>query len=758
MILKSFAPILHFHDCAKYLLVWSSVLLLSAGAQAAETLSFNRDIRPILADRCFKCHGPDAGSREGNLRLDRRENALKALSIGKPEASALLKRVTSKSADERMPPAESGPPLTESETAALKQWIAEGAKYESHWSLLPLKPQPAVALDKSPVGIDSFVSARLAKAGQKLAPVADKATLLRRITLDLTSVPPTIAEVQAFLADDSPSAYEKVVDRLLASPRYGEHMAVEWLDLARYADTHGYGVDSYRIMWQWRDWVIKALNSNMPFDQFTIEQLAGDLLPKPTQDQLIATAFNRNHPIQLESGSPDEEFRVETVVDRASTAATVWLGMTMGCARCHDHKYDPISQEDFFRFYAFFNNVDERGVPSVYGDVNSHRGNHGPTLPTPEAGALLEQNASAPVVPSVMVMREMPQPRPTMVLKRGAYDQPIGQPVVPGIPRAIGSVAANQRPNRLVLAKWLASRGNPLTARVTVNRYWQHFFGTGLVATSDDFGLQGSFPSHPELLDWLADKFIVLDWNVKQMHRGIVLSATYRQESRFTPWQLEHDPRNRLLGRGPSQRLTAEMIRDSALFSSGLLVEKIGGPPVRPFQPPGLWAEANYLSETNYVPDTGAGRYRRSLYTYWRRSVPPPDMEAFDAPSRDVCVGRRATTSTPLQALVLLNEPTRQEASRKLSEGLADKDPLAAQITTAFRLILSRPPNAKELAALERMYNTSLADFTANPTAATTLLTAGGTALPNAELIPALAARTLVVRVILNLDEAITKR
>jgi mono/diheme cytochrome c family protein len=753
MVAKRHVPVLGW-----YLLILTYGLLGLSQLIAAEPLSYNRDIRPILADRCFKCHGPDAGSREGNLRLDLREHAVKALSVGKPEASSVLARITSQSDDERMPPAETGPPLRNEQIAALQQWIAEGAKYEAHWSLLPLKPLRAATKDQPPPGIDTFVSVRLAKVGQQLAPVADKATLLRRVTLDLTGLPPTIAELDAFLADESPQAYEAAVDRLLASPRYGEHMAVEWLDLARYADTHGYGVDSYRIMWQWRDWVIKALNNNMPFDQFTIEQLAGDLLPKPTQDQLIATAFNRNHPIQLESGSPEEEFRVETVVDRASTTATVWLGMTIGCARCHDHKYDPVSQEDFYRFYAFFNNVDEKGVPSVYGDVNSHRGNHGPTLPTPEHGMLPEQNSNTPVIPSVMVMREMPTPRATQLLKRGAYDQPVGQKLVPGIPRALGSITANQRPNRLTLAKWLVSRSNPLTARVTVNRYWQHFFGTGLVATSDDFGLQGSLPSHPELLDWLAEKFIALKWDVKKLHREIVTSATYRQESRVTPWQLEHDPRNRLLGRGPSQRFTAEMIRDAALFSSGMLVEKVGGPPVRPFQPPGLWAEANYLSETIYVPDTGEGRYRRSLYTYWRRSVPPPDLDAFDAPSRDVCVGRRATTSTPLQALVLLNEPTRQAAARKLAEGLSDKDPLTAQITAAFRLILARTPNAKEVAALEQLYNTVLTEFSANPVSATSLLTTAGGALPSAEQLPALAARTLMVRVILNLDEAITKR
>lgn len=740
---------------------WALVLYAIVGQAAAKPpFSYNRDVRPILAEHCFKCHGPDPATREGDLRLDEREAALRVMDCESPDQSELLRRVTSHDPDERMPPAHLADRLSPANVAILRTWIEKGAVFEPHWSFVPPE-RPAVPTvqaaewPRSP--IDHFVLATVESVGHQVAPPGDRRSLIRRLTLDLTGLPPTPEEVEAFLADDQPRADERLVDRLLASPRYGEHMAVAWLDLARYADTHGYGVDSYRIMWQWRDWVIRALNENMPFDQFTIEQLAGDLLPEPTLDQLVATAFNRNHPIQYESGSVDEEFRVENVADRVNTTATTWLGLTFACARCHSHKYDPISHEEYFRFFAFFNTVDEKGVPAIYGDVNSHRGNTAPVVETPQYGLLPEVNASSPVVPTIMVMREMPTPRETFLLERGEYDRPSGSPLTPGLPAALGWLEpAPDPPNRLALARWLVSDRNPLTARVVVNRSWQHFFGRGIVATSDDFGIQGELPSHPELLDWLAREFVEGGWNVKRLHRQIVLSATYQQANHITPWHQEHDPDNRLLSRGATTRLPAEVIRDSSLSVSGLLVNELGGPPVRPYQPPGLWAEANYLSEREYVPDTGSAQYRRSIYTYWRRMIPPPTLQVLDAPSRDVCVSRRIKTNTPLQALALLNDPTFVETARKLAERMMRVEP-PDRVSLAFRLVLAREPSANEAEVLRHLYGVKDAEFQNDSQAALALLQVG--AAPYDEALPAaeLAAWTIVARVVLNLEETISK-
>lgn len=738
----------------------------SESGPADGTPLFNSEIRPILAKYCLQCHGPDANSRQAELRLDiyadaiAKRGGMPAIEPGSPDGSGIIRRVTSTVDEDRMPPPEMGLKLNAQEVDSLKRWIETGAEYERHWAFLPVRRPSIPKVDNKswPENeIDYFVLGRLEAQGLTPSKKAERRTLIRRVTLDLTGLPPTPAEVNSFLQDASLTAYEQVVDRLLASPRYGEHMAVSWLDLARYSDTHGYGVDTYRVMWQWRDWVINALNDNMPFDQFTIEQLSGDLLDEPTLDQLIATAFNRHHPIQMETGAIDEEYRVNNVVDRVNTTSTVWLGLSVVCAQCHDHKFDPVSQKEFYQLYAMFNQVPEKGVPSVYGDAQSALGNKDPQVTTPYASQVLPGQEKAASL-TIMVMRDSPKVRETFVLDRGQYDRPVGAAVSAGIPVELGKLLTNRKPDRLVLARWLVGSENPLTARVTVNRYWQHFFGNGIVRTSEDFGSQGEIPTHPKLLDWLADEFRASGWDIKALHRMIVLSATYQQISGASGELRHRDPDNRWLARGPAVRLTAEMIRDQALFVSGLLEERVGGPPVRPYQPPGLWAEANYLSELEYHHDRGPGLYRRSLYTYWRRSVPPPAMEAFDAPGRDVCITRRSTTNTPQQSLVLLNDVTFVEAARNLAERVLHRDSESDRITSIFELVLARRPTDKEVKELNDFYDRRKAEFARDSTAAIQILRVGeSSATPSIETAE-LAAWTLVARAVLNLNETITKR
>jgi cytochrome c553 len=997
-----------------------ALLLVAVPAVAVEPLKvdYNRDVRPILADHCFQCHGPDAKQRQANLRLDTNDG------IRAADTDELLTRITSADPRQVMPPPKTGKTLTAEQVATLKAWIDQGAPWAGHWAFTP-PVRPAVPEIRHPQSaihnpIDNFILARLAQEGLTLSPPADKVTLLRRVTLDLTGLPPTPEEVDAFLKDDSPDAYEKVVDRLLASPRYGERMAWRWLEAARYADTNGYQTDAGRDMWRWRDWVIEAYNRNLPFDRFTIEQLAGDLLPNPTLDQRIATGFNRNHRGNSEGGIVPEEYAVEYVADRVETTATVWLGLTFTCARCHDHKYDPFPQKDFYRLFAFFNNVPEKGravkfgnsppfikaptreqqkhlaeldervkeadrrvaelreavmaaqrqweqtadpaklpewspgrglqaafklngvasvevphvghfgfddrftlacrihprtpdgtilargvdeprgegysVHLVGGKVQVHltkrwlddalrietidtvplnRWSHltvtydasrlaagtkvyingtqaqtrvlldelnqsfdtreplrigfggGPdsrfvgtidevriftrvlddtearllavaaspaeilrkpipdrtaaeaeklraffvavAAPKPIRDAHEAQRASRDerqkfwdAIPTVMVMEEMPTPRDTHVLIRGEYDKK-GEKVTPGVPALFGEQGAHVprspsrpgSPNRLDLAKWIVSPANPLTARVAVNRAWQMHFGTGLVKTTEDFGTQGAFPTHPELLDWLACVFRT-DWDLKRLHKLIVTSATYRQSSRITKELLARDPENKLLARFPRLRLSAEMVRDQALFVSGLLVEKLGGPSVKPYQPPGLW---NELSGTgDYVPDTGENLYRRSLYTYWKRTAPPPVMAAFDAAGRETCWVRESRTNTPLQALALLNETAFVEAARALAQRiLSEATEPDDRLTRAFRRVTGRAPNAQELAVLRKSLAFHLAEFRVNPTAAKKLL-AVGSSQPDPKLDPAeLAAYTAISNTLLNLDEVVTR-
>ena len=937
-------------------------------------IAYDRDIRPILSDNCFHCHGPDAVQREAKLRLDTRQGMLadlggySAVVPGRPDSSRLLVKITHREPAERMPPPDSGRALSAEQVQLLRRWISAGAHTETHWAFLAPRrpPLPDVRPSVWPRNaIDHFILVRLKQSEMSPAAPADKLTLIRRLSFDLTGLPPTLAEIDAYVADSTPDAYETVVDRLLRSPHYGERMAMLWLDAARYADSHGYSLDRRRVMWPWRDWVIQAYNQNMSFDQFVIEQLAGDLLPSPTVAQQVATGFNRNHPIQSEGGVINEEYRVETVVDRVETTSAVFLGLTMGCGRCHDHKYDPITQREFYSVFALFNNVPESAhvgnsdnqadrpfitAPSVLHSVQQqdyqrriakleqalreqrqtqpaarpaervwiddeipagaqslgngggdqkftfvagpkhpvysgrlasmrtsvgrgqhlvqharpplrlgpearlftyvyldpdnppkqimlqwhdgrnweHRaywgGNHIPwgadkttsrkrygplppvgrwvrleidaddvglsagaeisgwaytqfdgtvywdksgvldVLPSPLAARL--QNLKNELAewnslrPTSMVMSEMDPPRKTFVLTRGQYDQPSQIEVTPGIPAVLGRLAGTGRGNRLSLARWMAEPTNPLTARVAVNRYWQTYFGRGLVETPENFGVQGRRPSHPQLLDWLATEFVRTGWNVQAMQKLIVMSSTYRQSSRISAAQRELDPHNQLLGRGPRFRLAAEMIRDQALAVSGLLVDRVGGASVRPYQPPGLWDDVVYENVPRFQQDHGTRLYRRSMYTYWKRSVPPPNLQAFDAPSREACVLTRSRTNTPLSALVLMNDPTFVEAARKLAERVLvrKQQSSASRLVSMFRLVTGRPPSPSELRPISTALAAFRADFTQQPAAALKLLHVGESAYDEALNPMELAAYTAIANALLGLDEAITKQ
>jgi hypothetical protein len=1009
---------------------------------AGPRVDFNREIRPIFANHCYACHGPDANKRKAGLRLDRQESALGQLDSGnvalvprKLVESELFRRVSAEDGAARMPPTKTGKPLTAGQVELIRRWIEQGAEWKKHWAYIPPQrpPLPAVRDASWPRnGIDHFILARLEKLGLAPAPEADRAILIRRLSFDLTGLPPSPAEADAFVADLGPDAYERLVDRLLASPSFGERMASWWLDLARYADTNGYHIDNQRDMWRWREWVINALNANQPFDQFTIEQIAGDLLPGATLAQRIASGFNRNVMVNFEGGADPEEYLTKYVEDRVTTTATVWLGTTLACTECHDHKYDPFTQKEFYQLYAFFNNVPEKGLdgqksnpvpslqvptpgqaarlsvvhqaqarieerlrqelarapvdgprgtpgelkeyawvdgelpagaeaqgseggaswrwverpeqPSLSGAKASVRTAHGlsqhfftggrpglglrpgdrlfayvyldpkdpprsvmlqfyngswehraywgenhfewgtdgtptrmrvgslpptgrwvrlevslravglspgdvlsglaftqvdgtvywdragaathypagevafenqaeweewarlgaePKLPGSVSDILktpivqrstgqkedlrryfLQQARAATrsvfapllseqekwrkeeerlnrVISSTMVMEEMAKPRESHVLIRGDW-QKKGERVFADVPAVLSPLPRNAKRDRLALARWLVAPEQPLTARVTVNRLWEQVFGTGLVKTSEDFGSQGEWPSHPELLDWLATEFVAGGWDVKDFLKLLVTSATYRQSARVTSELAHADPENRLLGRGPRFRLPAEMIHDNALAVSGLLDRRLGGPSVRPYQPKGLWEQVAFgesFSAQSYVQSSGRDLYRRGLYTFWKRSLPHPSLFAFDAPSREVCTDRRPRTNTPLQALVLMNDPIYVECSRVLGqrvlrEGGADT---VGRLTYAFKLCTARAPRAEELTVLLRLYEQQLARFRDEPEAARQLLGVGETSRPR-EIEPAeLAAWAAVGNVLLNLDETITK-
>jgi hypothetical protein len=1039
----------------------SSSLVAAAAETPSERIDFNRDVRPILSENCFKCHGPDEAAREAKLRLDLRETATQpaksgevAIAPGDAKRSELVLRTSTTDEIDIMPPVDSGKKLTPVQIETLKRWVEQGADYAPHWSFVPpakpTPPKPAQAA-WAKNAVDRFVLARLEQEKVLPAPEADKATLLRRVSLDLTGLPPTIEQLDAFLTDKAPGAYERVVDRLLASTAYGERMATDWLDAARYADSNGFFRDNTRQIWPWRDWVIHAFNRNLPFDQFTIEQLAGDLLPNATADQKIATGFNRNHMVTGETGVIDEEYRVEYVADRLETTSTVWLGLTVGCARCHDHKFDPISQREYYQMFAFFNSGVEKGTitpddPPPVMDVASPAqreeleklrarrtaaesafrkfadplaqqiaawekeamselrapteallahidfepeapaapaGDAPGRLPRPaekggiyyESTGLIGQSArfdgmqhfelppalpieadeawtiglwvqptaslagvlskieptgdrrgfeiiwakgqlqinlvdrwvvsaievvnQSPIkrvdwshvivsydgsgkaaglrvfadglelpltvvrdslrgpitnqeplrigrrdsslgfygqldearvlgraitpqiarewfwserlrgifatdpskrdarqktfvldcfverhgdadtrlarrraeeardtedrfratLPKTLVMQELEKPKPNHVLKRGQYDAP-GELVEAGVPAALPAFPADLPRNRLGLAQWLVSPNHPLTARVMVNRLWFQCFGEGLVSTLNDFGAQGDAPSHPELLDWLAREFVESGWDVKGLLRLIVTSATYRQDSAASPELLQRDPENRMFARGPRFRLSGEMIRDQALVASGLLVNRVGGPPVKPYQPPGLWEAVSYNGELSYQPDRGEGLWRRTVYSYWKRTAPPPGVQVFDGPTRETCVVRRPRTNTPLQALLLLNDDTFVEAARALAaqvmstQGAKDKE----RVREMFRRATSRHPDPQEATLLRGLYERQRARFAADRAGAEKLIAVGvserGRELESVEL----AAWTVVAQAILNLDEVITRR
>jgi hypothetical protein len=766
-------------------------------------IDFSREIRPILSKNCFPCHGADEGNRKAKLRLDVRELALQArrkgraaIVPGKPEKSLVINMIS----EELMPPEETGNKLTGAQIEIIRRWIQEGAVYNPHWAFV--KPQPPAL---PPVKhsywprneIDYFVLARLEQEGLEPAPEADRLILLRRASLDLRGLPPSWEEINAFARDTAPGAYERMVDRFLADPAFGERWARVWLDLARYADSAGYGSDPLRPnLWPYRDWVIRVFNQNMPYDRFTIEQIAGDLLPNPTQDQLIATAFHRNTMTNTEGGTDPEEFRVAAVKDRINTTVQVWMGLTMGCAQCHSHKYDPISHKDYYSFFAVFNET-----------ADANRGDEEPTVPVPT----LEQKArnrhieqqlrelkrrlekpppatvarllvrtepllpaewlilygkvaalehSRPKIVKLPIMQELPagERRVSHVLKKGNFLDP-GDTVGPAVLPAFGRLPPGATADRLAVARWLVSADNPLTARVAVNRFWARLFGTGIVETEEDFGTQGELPSHPQLLDWLAVQYSDnLKWDTKALLRLMVTSATYRQCSRTTPELESRDPHNRLLARGPRYRLEAEMVRDQALALSGLLTHGIGGPSVFPAQPDGLW-QAAFNGERTWQTSGGVERHRRALYTFWRRTVPYPSMAAFDAPSREVCAIRRVRSNTPVQAFVTLNDPCYVEAAQALARRIICQGGTTPQERARFalRLCLVRQPTTEEVNKVVFLFEEEHKHYNAAPEAAMKMATSPLGPLPWDKRADELAAWTVVANVLLNLDSVLTK-
>lgn len=811
--------------------------------ESAPPVQFGRQILPILSDHCFQCHGPDGKQRQADLRLDDEANAKQvrdghaAIVPGKSAESELHRRITSADVDERMPPADFQRPLKPEQVELLKRWIDQGAAWGGHWAFerltRPAMPQVAAA-DRVQNPIDAFVFGRLAREGLSPSPEAPRTTLIRRLSLDLHGLPPTPEETDAFVSDTAPDAYERLVDRLLASPTFGERMAWDWLDAARYSDSNGYQGDGERTMYPWRDWAVQAFNRNLPFDQFAVWQLAGDLLPQPTQEQTLATGFCRNHMINGEGGRIPEENRIDYVMDMTETVGTVWLGLTLNCCRCHDHKFDPITQRDYYSLFAFFNQtpVDGGGgnpqtppviempteeqlarrpqlaaaVESATNELDAFeltffpRG-EGQTAEQSEKAAGLPDDIKAILklparqrnraqleqlekqwqkdaadylaqiqkqraaidardalnrsIARVMVMADMPQPRQTFILEKGLYDKP-RDAVEAAVPVKMPPLPVGAPVNRLGLAQWLVSPEHPLTARVTVNRICQQFFGIGLVKTPEDFGVQGELPVHAELLDWLAAEFVESGWDVKRLCRLIVTSAVYRQSSAVTPALAERDPANRLLARGPRFRMPSWMVRDQALAASGLLVGRIGGPPVNPYQPGDLWADITF-DRKHFQQDHGEALYRRSLYTFWRRIVAPSLF--FDSASRQICTVKHLRTNSPLHALTTLNDVTYIEAARALAERVLLTTPADAneRISSIFRYVLARRPTAEELVVLSASIERLKHEFAVDPAAAAKLLSVGESKR-NESLDPIEhAAYTALASAVLNLDEALNK-
>ncbi len=828
------------------------VLGLGQGASAQERpakpapagkVQYARQILPILSANCFQCHGPDDKARKAGLRLDLAEAARKptksgayAIVPGNIKESELVARIFAAEERYRMPPKSTHKELKEGDKNLLKRWIAEGGEYQQHWAFVsPKRPKEPVLKKqgwaRNPV--DQFVLARLEREGLSPSPEADRHTLARRVALDLTGLPPTLAMVDHFINDKRPDAYEKYVDEVFQLPAYGERWAQVWLDLARYADSNGYAEDQPRTIWKFRDWVIQAINANLPFDQFTIEQIAGDMLANPTPDQIVATAFHRNTLTNTEGGTNDEEFRNIAVVDRVNTTFQVWMGLTIACAQCHSHKYDPVSQEEYFQVFALFNQTEDSdkgdnspnylyispqqakkktALEAELATLQKQLAKQAPNLDAAQQKwekevnrdklpanikAILSQapakrnpkqkeelagffRATLPEIKDVnqtiqAVKAELAQvqPVPTPVMKelpdgkkrltkmhiRGDFLN-LGKEVKPGIPALFHPLPDGVPANRLALAKWLVDPRNPLTSRVTVNRYWEHIFGVGLVETPEDFGLRSSWPNHPELLDWLAAEFQdSMKWDVKKLLKVLVTSAAYRQSAKITPAQFERDPNNRLFARGPRFRSSAESIRDQALFVSGLLSPKMFGPSVRPPQPKsGL--SAAFGPGTDWTASTGEDKYRRGLYTYWRRTTPYPSMVTFDAPNRTVCAVNRPRTNTPLQALVTLNDPCFVEAAQALARRMVKEGgaTVEARASYGFRLCLTRPPRDIELAKLVDLYQKARAEFAKTPKDALQMATQPLGPLPASMDAVELAAWTVVGNVLLNLDEMVNKR
>lgn len=751
---------------------WQVAGVTVTTAQAVPSVvDFNFHIRPILSDRCFKCHGPDAAVRKANLRLDTEAGLYQALKDdpsgrvivpGEPHQSDLYLRLIAEDTSILMPPPFSHLTVTQEEVALIRKWIEQGAEYRRHWAFIPPEKQqpPGVKTDWLSNDIDRFVLAKLKERNLKPNDEEGKERLLKRVSLDLTGLPPSVEMQDRFLADESPDAYEKIVDELLNSPHYGEKMAVHWLDVARYADSHGYQDDGLRTMWPWRDWVIHAFNENYPYDKFVMWQLAGDLIPEATKESILATGFNRNHKITQEGGVIDEEYRVEYVTDRTNTFGKAFLALTFECAKCHDHKYDPISQKEYFSTFAFFNQVPEKGL---LGDIQLASLADPPRLKITDEDVeqiltFINKKQKEPV--EVMVMKDSSVVRPTYVLVRGAYDVH-GERVDFSTPEAIfGFDTTRYEKNRLGLAKWLLDEQHPLTARVFVNRIWQEFFGKGIVRTSGDFGMQGELPTHPELLDWLAVDFMEAGWDIKRLVRMIVLSSTYRQSSSIAEKHLAIDPANDYYARAPRRRLASEFIKDLVLASSGLLVSEIGGPSVKPYQPDGIWelSTSGRGILANYVQDHGDKLYRRGIYNFIKRTVPPPVMLMFDASNRDQCEVSRLTTSTPLQALIMLNDPMVLEASRVLAERLmTDEQGDAARVEKAARLILCRRIGKAEKDILLNALEEERTYYAASPEEAEARLSVGE--YPRKKTVDPVetAALMQVVATLYNMDEAITR-
>lgn len=805
-----------------------AVLMPACLAAAEAKLDFNRDIRPILSDKCFQCHGPDEKTLEGELRLDEAKfaHAAQAIVPGSPELSEVLARVLSTDPDEMMPPPKVKKPITSAEAEKLRRWIAEGAEYKGHWAFEP------VVASKPPEGgnpIDHFILAELEARGVKSSPEAEPTTLIRRLFLDLTGLLPTPDRVESFLSEYSANpdkAISKLADDLLASPHYGERWGRHWLDQARYADSNGYSIDGDRAQWPYRDWVIRAINEDLPFDRFTIEQLAGDLLPNATKPQIVASAFHRNTLINQEGGTDPEQFRNEEVVDRVNTTGAVWLGLTLGCAQCHTHKFDPITHREYYELFAFFNHgtdINNTGVTidvsdgemfledpakrdaveqaqktlatltattgkrqvlwekaelaraapdatetqrliALRTDPDKRTAEQKKLLIAEFAKADLEKTAAEKNFASLgvgvpvktMVMRDLPAPRETFIHLRGSFldhDLKTG-PLRPGVPTALPAIEEKDSLDRRDLAQWLVRPDHPLVPRVTVNRVWMRYFGKGIVGTENDFGTQGTFPTHPALLDWLAHDFVSNGWSMKHLHKLIVTSATYRQSSHARPDLAEMDPLNLLLARQNRLRVEGEIVRDAALSASGLLHPKIGGPGVRPPQPEGVYAFTQ--NKKNWVAAEGPDRYRRGLYIQFYRSAPYPLLTTFDSPDfQSVCTGR-VRSNTPLQSLTMANDLSLFElaqglGARLLREGGGDD---AARLRLAFRLCYSRLPSDAELNAVASFCETQLAGFRIDPEAAQL---AAPKDKPNGVDAATSAAWTTVARALMNTDEFITR-